>query len=351
MRIIDFLRKQPRFILYALGVLLVLIVGELDLLTGPDLAFSLFYFFPILLGVFLLGLRGGVIISIFSAIVWYLADILTPTSHIHPATLAWNAIVNMMIFFLVTFTLEAFRRQRKKQEELMHFIVHDLRGPLSNVMMGLQTMEIINGLDEAQKTTLLKRALASCRWMSMLIDSILDLTRMESGHLQLKVGPVTLRDLVDDSLQQVALWAEQSSIELVRQIEVEDQTALRADREVTVRVLVNLLSNAIKFTPNGKTITLSVARYDPGELVFCVADQGRGVPKEWISRVFDKYSQVDARNASPLSGSGLGLTFCRMCIEAQQGRIWLESEADRGTRVFFTLPLSAQSALESPGKS
>jgi len=346
----DFLRKQPRFILYALGFFLVIIVGVLDFLTGPDLAFSVFYLFPILLGVFLMGRRGGVIISIFGAIVWYLADILTSTSHTHPAILAWNAIVNMMIFFLVTFTFEAFRQQRKKQEELMQFIVHDLRSPLSNVMIGLKTIEIMggDGLGDAQKRTF-NRALASCRWMSTLIDSILDLSRMESGHLHLKVSSVSLRDLVDVALQQVAMWAEHNSIELVRRLEVEDQTAIRADREVAVRVLVNLLSNAIKFTPSGKSITLSVARHEPGELVFCVADQGRGVPKEWASRVFDKYSQVEARNVGPLGSSGLGLTFCRMCIEAQQGRIWLESKDGQGTRIFFTLPLSAQPVVESSG--
>jgi signal transduction histidine kinase len=339
---LNYLIKQPLPIQLALGFLLVSIVGVLDYLTGPDLAFSIFYIIPIFLAVFLMGRRGGLIISVFSAIVYYLADILTPTSHIHPAILAWNAFVNMIIFFLVTFAIVELLQQwkRKRQEELMHFIVHDLRTPLNNVMIGLTVIEAMGDhvLGKAQKR-MLKTAQSSSKWMSMLIDSILELSRMESGLYHLDIGPVNVHDLVESSLQQVALWAEQGSIEIIQRLELEDQAAIRADREITIRVLVNLLSNAIKFTPKGKTITLSVGRHGPVEIVFCVADQGCGVPKEWTSRVFDKYSQVEMRKVNALSGIGLGLTFCRMCVEAQQGRIWLESKVGQGTRIFFTLPI------------
>jgi signal transduction histidine kinase len=112
-----------------------------------------------------------------------------------------------------------------------------------------------------------------------------------------------------------------------------------ADRWVLIRILVNLLSNALKYTPSGGTITLTVAM-DDGWVHFSVKDQGPGIPKEYLERIFDRFVQVEARKAGAAVGTGLGLTFCKLAVEAHGGRIWLESEVGNGTTVHFVMPPS-----------
>jgi two-component system sensor histidine kinase VicK len=116
---------------------------------------------------------------------------------------------------------------------------------------------------------------------------------------------------------------------------------------VLTRVLVNLLSNALKYTPSGKTITVSAKVTDEG-VHFAVTDEGPGIPKEYLHRIFDRFVQVEARKAGAPVGTGLGLTFCKLAVEAHGGRIWLESEVGKGTTVHFLLPFVANAASVAP---
>jgi signal transduction histidine kinase len=109
---------------------------------------------------------------------------------------------------------------------------------------------------------------------------------------------------------------------------------------MTTRVLVNLLSNAIKFSRPESVVTVRAAPDEANKIAFSVIDQGQGISQAWAGKVFDKFVQADARKAVGSVGSGLGLTFCRLAVEAQGGRIWLESEEGKGTTVTFTLPQS-----------
>jgi signal transduction histidine kinase len=112
-------------------------------------------------------------------------------------------------------------------------------------------------------------------------------------------------------------------------------TAVFADPSLTQRIVVNLLNNAIKFSPQGGVITLQAAHASEGTVTISVHDQGPGIPVAWQRRVFAKYGQVSGGKSG---GSGLGLTFCKLAVEAQDGRIWLESEAGNGTTLHFSLP-------------
>jgi signal transduction histidine kinase len=114
-----------------------------------------------------------------------------------------------------------------------------------------------------------------------------------------------------------------------------------ADPMMTVRVLVNLLSNAIKFSKPGSVVTVRAAPAEADKIAFSVIDQGQGIPQAWAGKVFDKFvNKADTRKVMGSVGSGLGLAFCRLAVEAQGGRIWLESEEGKGTTVTFTLPQS-----------
>ena len=119
---------------------------------------------------------------------------------------------------------------------------------------------------------------------------------------------------------------------------VHETQAAWADAALLGRVLVNLFSNALRYSPKGSTISVDVRPINGGELQIIISDQGPGIPSKWRRKAFEKYRQVQARKEGSAVGSGLGLAFCRMAIEAQNGRIWLESAQPSGTSVFMTLP-------------
>jgi signal transduction histidine kinase len=111
---------------------------------------------------------------------------------------------------------------------------------------------------------------------------------------------------------------------------------LVADQAMLIRTLVNLLSNAIKFTPEGGTVTVSV-RFDHAgpSLQFSVIDTGEGIPPEAFGRIFEKFGQVDSRQGGRTMSTGLGLTFCKLAVEAHGGHIWVESALGEGSRFRF----------------
>lgn len=344
MRLIQYLQGRPRAYTYLVAFTLVLLLGVVDYVTGAEWAFSLFYLLPIALAAWVSGRQAGVHVSIAAAIAWYVADA-TQRSYALPAIPLWNAGIRLAFFLIVTWSLCALQESRAREqalrdqeEALRQFIVHDLRGYLANILGGLSLLEedIPPGAPGDQ-IEIVRPMLTSCRRMSVLIDSLLDQARLESGQLQVRAAPVDPRALVDAAVQQQSLWAQQQGVSLTAEIDSAAGHVI-ADEALILRVLLNLIGNAIKASPQGSDINVHVAPNGDRQVVFGVADQGRGVPKEWAARVFDKYAQVEIRKARGTVGTGLGLTFCKLAVEAHGGRIWLESEPPQGTTVFFTLP-------------
>jgi signal transduction histidine kinase len=336
-KLLSYLDEQSRPSLVALALALVAFIGAIDYLTGPELSISIFYLIPICLVAWSVGRWVGILASLVSALSWLAADLLTGHSYAQPTIPYWNAAVRLGFFLIITVALSALRTARERQEELGHLIVHDLRSPLANIMAGLQTLQDITeeSADPAEKQ-LVDICLVSCHRMLTLINSLLDLARLESGQMPLQLSEVRVEELVESSWQQVAMWARGQRVTMTSHLDP-NVRAVHADPEVTARVLVNLLSNAVKFSPPESVVTVSVAPFDADTAAFRVTDQGRGISKEWAHRVFDKFVQVDSGRAGKMVGTGLGLTFCRLAVKAQGGRIWLESETGKGTTVAFTL--------------
>jgi signal transduction histidine kinase len=115
---------------------------------------------------------------------------------------------------------------------------------------------------------------------------------------------------------------------------------IAADNAKLLRTLVNLLSNAVKFTPSGGTVAIGVRQSpDSPSLLWSVTDTGEGIPLEAFEQIFEKFGQVATRTAGRRNSTGLGLTFCKMVVEAHGGRIWVESEIGKGSTLSFTIPL------------
>jgi signal transduction histidine kinase len=340
-RLMEYLSSLPKRSLVVLGLILTALLGAADYLTGPELSFSIFYLIPVCLVAWFVNRRAGIAMSVIGAVVWLMADLSAGHFYSNPAIAYWNATVRLG-FFIITSALavavSALRTSRERQEELVRFIAHDLRSPLGIVIGGLQALNDIGGetTDGTQKD-LVETCIVSGNRMLMLVNSLLDVARLESGHMPLQLSQADVQDLMASSLKQVEWWAQEQHITILLQQEP-SITSVYADPALTERVLVNLLSNAIQFSQRESIITIRIASLNASTIVFSVTDQGCGIPKEWLSRVFDKFAQVEAHKMGDRIGSGLGLTFCRLAVEAQGGRIWLKSAINKGTTVTFTLP-------------
>ena len=228
----------------------------------------------------------------------------------------------------------------KLRDSLTHMVVHDLRTPLTALIGGLQTMVAVGGLDELQ-LELLDMSIQGGQTLLGMINDLLDISKMEDGSLQLERGEVAVPALAEVALRQVGSLAEAREVDLRADLDP-DLPTLYADEDKLRRTLVNLLGNALKFTPRKGRVTLRAVR-DNGSLVFSVEDTGEGIPKEAFGKIFEKFGQVENRQAGRKNSTGLGLTFCKMATEAHGGTIWVESELGVGSTFSFTIPVEGQS--------
>ncbi|HVF85770.1 MAG TPA: response regulator [Abditibacteriaceae bacterium] len=242
----------------------------------------------------------------------------------------------------VAFRRELEEKYRQLQElvelrdSLSHMIVHDLRTPLTSFLAGLQTAQCLGELSPEQKECLGMSVDGGHILLSMIND-LLDISKMESGSLVLECRSIEIPRLCARSLEHVAWLIKDKNLNIVTEF-ASDLPPLFADEEKLCRTLVNLLGNAIKFTPSDSTIMLG-ASLQQDEVVFNVRDRGEGIPPEAFGRIFEKFGQVETRKAGRSMSTGLGLTFCKMVVEAHGGRIWVESEIGEGSDFLFAIPM------------
>ena len=236
---------------------------------------------------------------------------------------------------------DSFRKLQELErlrDDLTHMIVHDLRTPLTSLLAGLQTIEAISELD-ALGQECLGMAVHGGQTLLGMVNDLLDISKMESGTLTLERQSVSAGELVVHALQQVSWLAQENKLCLVPDI-AEGLPPFSGDEDKLRRTLVNLLGNALKFTPEGGTVTVSVRPAAPNRVRFSVHDTGMGIPQEAFGRIFEKFGQVESREAKRKMSTGLGLTFCKMVAEAHGGRIWVESVMGQGSTFSLEVPIA-----------
>ncbi len=236
----------------------------------------------------------------------------------------------------------ALRESEAMRTVLVELMVHDLRNPLTVLLGVLDLMQIVSGSTfTADQRRLMLNARRSGNVMIGLIGDILDISRLENGQLALKRQRLDLPQLIQESLEEMRVPAEQGELTLASDAMVE-LPPVDADQKLVQRVLANLLGNAVKATPNGGTITVAAVPTPPNAVTVSVRDTGQGIPPEQQARIFEKFAQVEQdRRTGRATGTGLGLTFCKMAVEAHGGRLWVESQPGEGSTFFFTLPALA----------
>ena len=232
------------------------------------------------------------------------------------------------------------------RQDTIDLIVHDLRHPISSLFGAVKILEMVLPEDVLQANQqLLDIANANCDHLQLMVDSLLDVARMESGGAELKLIQVNLSQLIKEAVDRTSVFIEMEGINVTVD-SPEDLPLVRVDRDMIFRVLSNLVNNAIKYTPNRGQITIKTEP-EGDSLVTSVTDTGPGIPPEDRDRVFDRFAQISGDSARS-GGFGLGLAFCRMTVEAHGGRIWVESgDNDDGSRFVFTLPLSPTATEET----
>lgn len=219
------------------------------------------------------------------------------------------------------------------RDDVLAIVSHDLRNPLSAI-----TMCTLGMIDESRthESSVLRSGLElihrSAMHMRSLVDELLDVASIHTSQLELSIAPVRVVELVQDAMEMLAPLAQKKGIELSAQVESPELIVL-CDRDRTLRVLANLLSNAIKFSTDGG-VRVSVER--AGERVrVTVRDTGPGIPAAELENLFERYWKGPR---SGRSGMGLGLYIARGIVEAQGGRISVETELGVGSAFSFVLP-------------
>jgi signal transduction histidine kinase len=238
---------------------------------------------------------------------------------------------------------ELVRRQRDdlmrlqlQKERLSAFVVHDLKNPVSAMDLHAQVLLHDRELPQRVRDTA-GHIRSDARSLMRLILNLLDISKSEEGKLSAHVSKLDLKKLVREALESVEAKASAAGVNLCQELEVE---TVHADPDLVRRVIENLLDNAIRHARKGGQVVLSaVQRADAVEIR--VADAGQGISPELREKIFEPFVQIEADGAaSTRSGRGLGLTFCRLAVEAHAGQIWVE-DADPGARFCFTLPSKA----------
>lgn len=226
--------------------------------------------------------------------------------------------------------------QLKKQ--LVSMVSHDLRTPLTMIQNTLHILgsSSVGNLDERGEE-LVSQAETEIKRLVEMINSLLDIEKMQSGRLQMETSPVSIDLIISRSvsvvshaaeLQQVSLEAPETGLEIM------------ADGAKLVQVLINLLSNAIKFSPPDGKVSVRCREDDNGWLHINVIDEGRGVPPAQKALIFERFHQVQLSDRIEKGGTGLGLAICKSIVEAHGGTIGVESEVGQGSNFWFRIPVS-----------
>lgn len=238
--------------------------------------------------------------------------------------------------------LEELERLRNETIEL---IIHDLRNPLNAINLSLNTLDLmLPGTLPPTHHQLIEVATRSVDHMKRLVDSLLGVSRIESGEEEFAITETDLASIVQEVASRFAM-VEMKKIRLVQQVE-SGLPPVPMDADKISRVLMNLLDNAFRYTPENGQITVAANRHG-GQVRISVSDNGLGIPIDQREHIFTRFAQINRDNPSR-RGFGLGLAYCRLAVEGHGGRIWVEDgPGGIGSSFVLTLPLQSPAATHA----
>ena len=341
MNIKKFFGKRSSSFLTAIGFAIVLLIGIFDYLTGPDFSSLILYLVPVILVTWFVGRSAGILTSIASAVSWLAAAVASSPLHHNIIIHFWDLTEKLGIFLIVVYILLEFKKEEEEHRKLererrnmLSMFAHDMKNPL--IVAGGFLSRLISGkagpLTEKQVNyaELMKDELSR---LERYITDFLELSKLESSGYKPAPALFNMAAALKMRVEMARIEAEKKDINI--QFEIPEDTAVMvsADAIQIDRVIANLLDNAIKYTNPGGTITVRLMERDKDVLVQ-VIDTGIGIPEEHIPHIFDAFY----RAVRDSKGSGLGLSIVKKIVEANGGRIWVESIHGKGSTFSFTIP-------------
>jgi len=227
------------------------------------------------------------------------------------------------------------RKLENVRRDFISNVSHELRTPLASLKALTETLQNGAITDVEAGPRFLERIHTEVDALTQMTQELLDLSRIESGQVQLNFENISPRALLISAAERMKAQAERAGLKLEVTCD-ENIPRIRADRGRLEQVLVNLIHNAVKFTKPGGSITLE-AESTPSRVRCAVRDTGKGIPTESLPRIFERFYRVDSSRTG--SGTGLGLSISKHIVEAHGGKIWAESEEGRGSAFYFEMPL------------
>jgi len=242
---------------------------------------------------------------------------------------------------------EAAEAANKAKSNFLANVTHEIRTPMTGIV-GIAGMLLDTKLDASQRSSI-ESIISAGETLLHTIRDILDFSRIEAGKFQLTMEPVDLRDAIMKTVRIVSVKAQEKALDFSCDFATDAPEEVVTDQIRLVQILNNLLGNAVKFTDSG-SVRLSVRpiERDAASCVveFAVSDTGIGIAKDDLSKIFNKFTQLDDSSKRRYGGSGLGLAIAKEFVALFKGRIWVESEPGRGSTFHFTIPF----ALRQPGQ-
>ncbi|MEI7771761.1 MAG: HAMP domain-containing sensor histidine kinase [Chloroflexales bacterium] len=225
----------------------------------------------------------------------------------------------------------------RNQEDQTRMIVHDMRAPLHTLLISIKALQR-QRFDPEGQNELLSVARDSANYLLTLTETVLDSARLETSGWSLKRQPVRLLNLVQSVCDPLELAARPDQARL-RHIVADDMPMVWIDRTLMERVLTNLITNAIKYTPSGEISVAARLIHEGNTVEISVNDTGLGIPKEAQAHIFERFYQ--ANDSDRRHGTGLGLYFCRLAVEAHGGSIAVQSAVGQGSTFIVSLPITS----------
>ena len=245
--------------------------------------------------------------------------------------------------------LEKANAELKKLDEMksefISSVSHEFRNPLNSIRESIElVLDGVVNVAEEKGQRILKIAKTSAERLTILVNDLLDFSKLEAGKMKMEKEPADIKRIVQDAVDSMRPLAEKKRLKL-EAVPNSEKIVVYADPLRIIQVLTNLIGNAIKFTPEGGRIDVAAEAFDDTEapvqkVRVSVKDSGIGISPENLTRIFGRFEQIKQphRGATPeLQGTGLGLSICKEIVRLHQGRIWAESEIGKGSVFIFTL--------------
>jgi signal transduction histidine kinase len=325
-------RVVPLTLLAAAGVAAIWLV---DISTGPDFGFAIFYLIPIGLASWWLGRASSVLIALLATVAWIWADLVARPSVLLSASL-WNGLTRAAIFLMLALLIDQVRRERialrsvdAHREESLALIAHTLRRSAGEIESAIPDLTRAPALSAAERSAIDELHRQS-RNFKRFADDVLEVGQLEAGKFRLNRGRFDLSEFVATLVKET----DRDRLQLVAE---SDPIWIDADPERLRTAIEHILNNALRFSPPGSTVHVTVGQRDNRARVL-VKDQGVGLARSQVGVIFRKYGRIETAATKDKIGVGLGLYVARLIVEAHGGTV-SASSVGLGLGATFTLDL------------